>query len=291
MAGAAVDPREVAGIGRFAYHPVMDGIQPHRPPAFRIRVLFMVGLALVTAIALFARPAIRQDSDYHRFADRRTLLGIPHCLNVLSNAPFVLIGAAGLCFVTLGDPKGRHFQTAGEHWPYLLLFLGVLLTGFGSAYYHLEPNNRRLVWDRLPMAVAFMALFAGILAERIDLRIGLALLVPLVAAGIGSGLYWAETDDLRPYYLVQFYPLLAIPLLLLLFPPRYTGTGYLFLALFWYVLAKLAEHLLDHPFFFWTGWVSGHTIKHLLAAVGAYCILRMVMRREPVAAASSLGKG
>ena len=139
------------------------------------------------------------------------------------------------------------------------------------------------------MAVAFMALFAGILAERIDVRLGLALLLPLVAAGIASVLYWAETDDLRPYYLVQFYPLLANPLLLLLFPARYTGTGFLFLALFWYVLAKVAEHLLDHPFFFWTGWVSGHTVKHLLAAVGAYCILQMVLSREPIATVSSFG--
>ena len=259
----------------------MDESNPPHPPAFRLRVVLIAGLAGLAAAVLFARPPIHQQLEYHLFADQRTLLGIPHCLNVLSNVPFVLIGVAGMWFVAFRDRKGRRFRTLGERWPYLLFFLGVFLTSFGSAYYHLEPNNTRLVWDRLPMALAFMGLFAGILAERIGVRLGLALLIPLGAAGIASVLYWAETDDLRPYYLVQFFPMLAIPLLLLLFPARYTGTGFLFLALFWYVLAKLAEHLLDRSLFFWTGWVSGHTIKHLFAAVGAYCILRMVMTREP----------
>ena len=218
---------------------------------------------------LFARPPIHRSLEYHRFADQRTLLGIPHCLNVLSNVPFVLIGGVGLWFVAFGDWKSQRFQTAWERGPYLLFFLGVLLTSVGSAYYHLEPTNSRLVWDRLPMALAFMGLFSGIVAERIGVRVGVALLIPLGAAGIASVLYWAETDDLRPYYLVQFFPMLAIPLLLLLFPPRYSGTGFFFLALFWYVLAKFAEHPLDHAIFFWNGWVSGHTLKHLLAAVGA----------------------
>ena len=254
---------------------------PARPRLFFLRILLIVALGILAAGFLFARPAIPQDLNYHHFADRRTLLGVPNCLNVLSNAPFVLIGAVGLWFVACRGWQRRRFLTAEERWPFLLFFLGVLLTGFGSAYYHLEPNNARLVWDRLPMALAFMALFASILAERVGVRIGLALLFPLVAAGVGSVFYWAEMDDLRPYYLVQFYPMLAIPLLLLLFPARYTGTGFLFLALFWYLLAKLAEHLLDHRLMFWTGWVSGHTVKHLLAAVGACCILRMVMTREP----------
>ena len=112
----------------------------------------------------------------------------------------------------------------------MVFFAGLLLTGFGSAYYHLEPNNERLVWDRLPLAGALMGLFAAVIAERIGVRAGLALLAPLVVVGLGSVLWWHGGEvrghgDLRPYALVQFYPLVAVPLMLYLFGPRYTLGG------------------------------------------------------------------
>src|SRR5262249_42879374 len=148
-------------------------------------------------------------------------------------------------------------------WPYLLFFLGVGLAGFGSAYYHLRPDNDRLVWDRLPMAVAFMALVSAMIAERLGVWVGTRLLLPLVALGIASVLYWYWTEqmgrgDLRPYYFVQFFPMLALPVLLLLFPPRYTRTADLFVVLGWYFLAKLCEHPGDAPIFALGGWISGH---------------------------------
>jgi hypothetical protein len=238
---------------------------------------------------LFAGPPLPQPLSYHNFADQRTFLGIPHCLKVISNLPFLLVGAAGLYFVLRREVVGptRPFLTSAERWPYALLFLGVGLTAFGSAYYHLDPANDRLVWDRLPMAVAFMALFAALLGERLGPRVGRHSLLPLVLLGLASVLYWHWTEqagrgDLRPYYLVQFYPLLAIPLLLLLFPPRSTGSGWLFAALGWYVLAKLLEHPFDADVYNHLGHVvSGHTLKHLAAAAGAWALLRMLQTRHP----------
>jgi hypothetical protein len=257
--------------------------------AYGLRVLLFLALGLAAVGWMFSRPALPQDPSYHNFADQRTLHGIPHFWNVFSNIPFVVIGVWGLWCLTCA-PTARFaqvFQESRERWPFLVLFLGIALTGFGSAWYHLQPNNDRLLWDRLPLAAAFMALFAAILGERLGPRIGSLLLFPLVVLGISSVLYWHWTEsqgqgDLRLYYLVQFYPLLAIPLLVFLFPPQYTRSGDLFVALGWYVLAKLCEHPWDASIYAANHWLSGHTLKHLLAALGAYWILRMLQLRHPV---------
>src|SRR6185503_4506157 len=99
---------------------------------------------------------------------------------------FILVGAAGLqCF--------RRDTSAG------LFFLGVFLTGFSSSYYHWNPNDAGLFWDRLPMAIAFMAILSNVVEERIDAKVGKALLWPLVLLGIASLLVWLRTDDLRLY--------------------------------------------------------------------------------------------
>ncbi len=136
------------------------------------RVLILLTVAVAAAIWLFSREPIHQNLAYHCFADQRTILGIPHFLNVISNVPFLVVGAAGLRFLFSPQAK-KHGGSVDEpaiRAAYVALFAGVGLTAFGSAYYHLEPNNDRLMWDRLPMTVAFMGLFAAIIAERIDLR-------------------------------------------------------------------------------------------------------------------------
>jgi hypothetical protein len=134
------------------------------------------------------RGPFSQDPAYHGFADQRTLLGIPNCLNVVSNAPFLLVGGRGLAY--LCGPAARRpggpFVGPAERWPLAMFFLGVCLTGVGSAYCHLDPTNGRLVWDRLPMTVAFMGLFAAVLDDRVGPGVGLRLLPWLVASGLAS---------------------------------------------------------------------------------------------------------
>jgi hypothetical protein len=232
-------------------------------------------------------PPVPQNPAYHDFADQRTLFGVPHCLNVVSNALFLLVGVLGLAF--LGSRAARRpggpLRRPEERWPFAVFFLGVALTSVGSAYYHLDPTNERLLWDRLPMAVSFMALFAAVIAERIRLGLGLRLLPALVAAGLASVLYWYWTEqrgrgDLRPYYLVQYGTTLALATLLL-FPARYTGSGHLFGALLLYVAAKFFEAPLDAPIFALGGWVSGHTLKHLAAGAATYEVLRWLKVRRP----------
>ena len=88
------------------------------------------------------------------------------------------------------------FRESSQRWPYVFFFAAIALTGVGSAYYHWHPDNDRLLWDRLPLAIAFMALFAIIIAERIDRRVGMWLFVPLVILGGGSVVYWHVTGNL-----------------------------------------------------------------------------------------------
>ncbi len=244
------------------------------------------GLGIVMVAAALLIPPIPQDPTYHDFADQRTVLGVPNALNVVSNLPFLLVGALGLWFLERNRTEGGvgAFVEPAERRPYWLLFAGIGLTGLGSTYYHWGPSNGTLFWDRLPMTIAFMSLLAGVIGERINLTAGARLLWPLVAVGVLSTLYWHLGErhgagDLRPYALVQFGTMVAIPLIVLLFPPRYTRTADLFGALGWYALAKIFEHG-DQEIFALVR-VSGHTLKHLASAVGAYWILRMLERRQP----------
>lgn len=252
----------------------------------RARVGFVVGLAAVAALAAALLPPIPQDQAYHRMADGRRLVDIPNALNVLSNLPFVLAGLAGLASLGTGGSGGA-FLDARERWPYAVMFIGLVLTGFGSAYYHLEPGDARLVWDRLPLAVTVMGLFAAVITERIGVRAGLSLLGPLVLLALGSVLYWQVSvargqGDLRLYGLVQFYPMLAVPLVIALFPPRYTGGCDLAVTIGLYAVAKVFEAL-DGPVLSAGHVVSGHTVKHLMAALAGYWIVRMLNARRPIA--------
>jgi len=244
-------------------------------------VFLVIGIAVLEIVLLL--PPIHQDQSYHSFADQRKFWGVPNFWNVVSNFPFLAVGVFGIWLV-LEARNSPSFLLSQERWPFLFLFLGVGLTGLGSAYYHLSPNNDWLVWDRLPMAIAFMAFFASTIAERIRVEAGLWLLGPLVLLGVGSVVNWHQTDDLRLYAVVQFYPLAIIPVMLCLCPPRYTGTGFIWGTLGWYVAAKILElHAVDHGIFALGQFISGHTLKHLAAATGAFWMYLYVARRRPAA--------
>jgi hypothetical protein len=254
---------------------------PPRAGSLRTGILAATAGAAVAVAAL--APRIAQDPQYHRFVDGRTLLRVPNALNVLSSAGFALVGAWGLLALrgsaVLADPR--------ERLPWAVLFLGAALTAAGSAWYHLDPTNATLAWDRLPMTLGFMGLLAALLAERVSLEAGLRALAPLVVAGAASVAYWAFTEargagDLRPYVLVQLYPLVAVPLLLELFPARYTRGADLVVALAWYAAAKVAESY-DAEVYAALRLVSGHTLKHVFAALAVGWLVRMLLLRRPVA--------
>ena len=235
-----------------------------------------MAVAVVAAGVALRLPPIPQDPAYHAFADRRTLLGIPNALNVLSNLPFVAVGFVGLRLV-VGATGGAAWERAA----FLVLFAGVLLTGAGSGYYHLAPSTPALFWDRLPMTLAFMSLCALTLGERVGARAGPWLLPLFLAAGLGSVVSWRSselggTGDLRLYGLVQFMPMVLMPLALLFYPRRWIPGADLAAVVGWYALSKVFEAL-DAAIFAWGGLVSGHTLKHLGAGTATYWILRVAL--------------
>ena len=250
---------------------------------WRVGLVIAPGVVMLILALLLVKP-IAQDPNYHNFADQRVWLGIAHFGDVITNAAFIIVGASGLGYIYRARSARGAFAFDRERVVWAVFFTGILLTGFGSAWYHLQPDNARLVWDRLPMTFAFMSLFSAVVSERIDVRAGTVILGPLVIVGLVSVGWWAFTEhqgqgDLRPYGLVQFYPLVGVMLMLVLFPSRYTRGNDYWVALSCYAAAKLGE-LLDHHIFNINGVISGHSLKHLLAAASGWWMLRMVQRRR-----------
>jgi hypothetical protein len=234
----------------------------------RVRLGLLAVLAGVPLLALWWMDPVAQDPAYHRFADTRTLWGVPNFWNVASNLPFLVFGLWGLARVAAGrlDPLARAQRPA-----WAVFFVGAACVALGSSYYHLHPDNASLVWDRLPMTLAFMGLFAALLGEHLGLAWGRRALVPLLLAGLASVAWWACTEargqgDLRPYAAVQFLPVLLIPALLLAFPRP--GRGPLWAVLGTYVLAKALEHWDVAIGAALGGAMAGHALKHLAAGLG-----------------------
>jgi len=254
-------------------------------------VLLMLGFFIVTLSAVLLVPPISQSLAYHNFADSRTLCGVSNFGNVVSNAAIGLGGLAGLVF--LFGSRARQVQnpetflTKAEWWPYLFVFIGASSIAIGSAYYHYQPGNERLIWDRLPMAVMFMALFGAVITERVSLAAAKILTFPLILLGVASVVGWALSEhqaagDLRFYAIVQFFPMVATPLILVLFPSRYSHQSYLVGSMLWYVLAKVFEFFDLSLYMATSGLVSGHTVKHVLCGISIYWLVLMLQKRRPV---------
>ena len=238
---------------------------------------WLCALALALLALPFLLPAMPQPQDYHDFADRRGRLGIPNCNDVVSNAAFLFAALAGAwamrvaAFRAMPDAPRR---------AYGMMFAGLALTAFGSAYYHWAPSDARLVWDRLPMTLVFMPLLAATLTERLHWRSGLPL-VALCLLGIASVASWKFGGNLVPYLVAQVGAILLLLACLLLLPSAWTGRGALFAALGWYLVAFLCERG-DHAVFAFTnGTISGHTCKHIAAALAFFCIAAMLRRQQP----------
>ena len=234
------------------------------------RHIVLVLLSIGVLFLAFSFPRTGQEPEYHNFADQREVFNIPNFFNVITNLPFVLIGIGGL--LHLKRKVGKPHPVAD-----VILLLGVVCIGFGSAWYHFRPANDTLVWDRIPMTITFMSYFSIVVSRCVDKTIGSSLLFPLLLLGIFSVGYWYITEqhgvgDLRWYALIQFYPMLCIPLILFLYPASRKmrlGVGSVVMV---YGIAKLAEHY-DQTIYSFGNLISGHSIKHLIASVSVLLML------------------
>jgi hypothetical protein len=241
----------------------------------------------MSVLQILLRP-LAQDPAYHAFADGRTLLGIPNFWNVVSSVPFFIVGLWGLVFLA------RHPATVTQlRGVWTVFFIGVLATMFGSGYYHLAPDNVSLGWDRLTMVIAFMSLLTLVIGEYLSTDWANRLLVPLLLIGASSVYYWLHTEalgagDLRPYALVQFLPMLLVPFVVLSRRGRSDLGPWFGLMIVFYAAAKIFEFY-DASVYEAGELMSGHALKHVLAALGAACLLlglyqrvRSASRRAPV---------
>ncbi len=220
---------------------------------------------------------LAQDPAYHEFADGRWLLGIPNFGDVMSNVAFIVVGAAGF-------RELRHHRTDPLHRAWAVFFTGVLLTAFGSGWYHLHPNNESLAWDRLTMVIGFMGFVSIVIGEYLSVDWAKRLLVPLLFVGVASVAYWIHTErlgvgDLRPYALVQFLPMLVVPFIVLARRNKSDLGKYIAAMIGLYVLAKVFEHF-DDEIYAAGNLLSGHSLKHLAAALAAAALLAGLHRRH-----------
>lgn len=244
------------------------------------------GLSVVVIAAALVLPPVSQPVDYHQFADQQSFLNIPNFNDVVSNLAFLLSGGAGLVYLfrIYQTPEQKAFLNRIECLPYLVLFLSVIATALGSMFYHWAPDNTNLLWDRLPIAMSITALLAATLVDRVSPTLGLWSLPVLITMGVLSVLYWYWTEqqgigNLNFYIVIQFYSILLIILLSLYCPSRYTHEKNIYQVIALYAVAKLAE-ILDMQIYSLTDHlISGHTLKHLLAALAVYRIVQMLQKR------------
>ncbi|HHL19411.1 MAG TPA: alkaline phytoceramidase [Thiothrix sp.] len=208
------------------------------------------------------------------------MFGIANFWNVVSNLPFLFVGLWGLQWIVSANDSCCLTEL---RFIYILFFIGIALVALGSSYYHFSPSNSTLVWDRLPITIAFMALFAIILGEFVSVRFGQLILLPLLAYGIFAVMYWHYSEtmgqgDLRWYIVVQLIPILSLPIILLLFNATFTLKNAYWLLLASYLLAKLLEYF-DAETYNIVPLLSGHSLKHLVAAFGIYLLIRAYKKR------------
>lgn len=241
-------------------------------------VTVFTSLCVLAALLL---PAVPQPVAYHDFADKRDLFGIDNFLDVVSNLGFLIVGCAGLVIVF---GKRAQFQYGSERLPYAVFFVGALLTALGSAHYHLAPGNESLFWDRLPMTIAFMALVCSQIVDRISIRAGLLLLGPMLLIGVATVVYWRTTElagagNVMPYAILQGYSVIVVLMLVALSPSRYTRGEVLYWVFGWYVMSKLLETFDAQVMALLGGAVSGHTLKHLAAAIAGLAVCHALVQR------------
>lgn len=242
------------------------------------RIRIVACTVVVIAALLFTREPWKPP-HLHAFADTRSLAGVPNAANVLSSLAFVIVGLSGVrrCWSGIAvDLPG--FVVRAEALVWLLFFGAVTVTGAGSAFYHADPSDDSIFWDRLPLSLALAAFIAAALTERVGVREGLLTLPVLLVFALLSVLFWSRTDDLRYYVALQAVAIVIVPLLCALLVGPYTRARDWYAAVGLYVLAKIAEWG-DHTLYSAGQVISGHTLKHLLAGAAVFVLVRMLRLR------------
>lgn len=234
-------------------------------------------LERVTGLGLNGQPSLGVEgaASTFPFADQRSWMGLPNAADVLSNLPFILLGFYVLFLWVRSSQTIKH----SVGMALMVLALGLIATGVGSSYYHLAPNNWRLLCDRWGMVMPFAALLALAMPMPAQNETGLLTLTwannPWVLGlhgvlGAGAAALAYTAHHVLAWGVFQLGGMLLLVMWTLKpSPSQRTRSAPLLIAWTWvlvlYALAKVAEGL-DGAIFSLTGeLISGHTLKHLLA--------------------------
>lgn len=254
----------------------------------RSTILIALSLAIILAVFMFVDP-VAQDPAYHQFADQRYLHGIANFHNTISNLAFLMAGCFGLLALgslPMGIARGRAPWFNAVTW----FYISVMLTGLGSGYYHLSPDNEHMLWDRISITLTIMSLLSAFIADRFDNSGPPYFHLPiLLLIGIASVFYWAFSEasgqgDLRAYALVQFLPILIMVYICLCYSPgTWLSRRKLGLMILLYAFAKICENEDQLIFLLTNGFISGHTLKHYLGALATLvpCLHLIQLRNSP----------
>lgn len=238
--------------------------------------LYFSALFVFIIVALFYGP-ISQPQEYHDFADDREILGIPNALDVMSNLAIIYPGVVGLAFVHESRklPKVSEDEISIQ----ITLFSGMILTFAGSVWFHLDPTDSTMLWDRLGMSVVIGSCISLLIHDMWDRNLAAKIHLPIVIASILSVLWWPVFDDLRVYFIVKHHPFILFPIFLFCGHRIYDKTSGYYWGLSMFLLATIFEFA-DQQIFEITGIISGHTLKHLAAGIGLWFLMVMIRDRE-----------
>ena len=225
-------------------------------------ISFLSGLIILLILAIFL-PSIQQDQNYHNFADQRALFGVNNAFDTLSNLAFIIVGILGL----FNFYNNKFIKISNSFSVILnLFFISIILTGLGSGYYHLSPNDFTLVFDRLALTLVFTFILAMLASIRISERSGFHTLAELIILAPLSVLLWNYNGNLTPYAVLQFGGIIIIVLTLLLTKAQKQSPCFASLIIL-YGFAKVAEFYDVEIFKLSQNLISGHTLKHLIGAI------------------------
>lgn len=241
----------------------------------RCALILLVSMTLAVMMGLLAWGPVPLSAQVHRHADERSLLDMPGATNVWVNLVMFAAGAWGWC-ATRASRWPAQLRT-----PWQLFHLCAMLSALASGLYHSGTGDALFVLTHVFTAAGFMMLTLGMLAERVHSRFGSLMACVLVLSGIamtGLVMLFGPSGqnglDMRPLLLQEVIPVLVIPAGILSLPGRFTQAFDWVVVLTLYALAKLLESS-DALVPEMSGWISGHTLMHLMlaTAVGrmAYC--------------------
>jgi hypothetical protein len=237
------------------------------------------------AAAWFLLEPMPQNPDYHKFVDSAAMYGIPNFWNTSSNGLIILVGLLGIFTSTSMSDAHVYVRLRRQ---FGVLFTAAVLTGAGSIWYHLDPSNTSLAWDRLPMSLIFTALLSIVISIYISRSAGKILFLPLLFAGVASALYWYKSEqlgagDLRFYALSQYLSAFLILAIILLYRGLQRPTTALVMALVFYTAAKASEYY-DAVIYDYTSVISGHSLKHLFAGLALFMVYLILRRKHAYSA-------